>query len=286
MVLTLKIKNKKIRVFKIITTSLFVIACAVTLAACKEASAIVEEQPQEEEKGQETVPSETAETTQEENKEEVAPKIEETQPEFDESMIKNRLFNADVEPWKKEGYPVDSIKDEGELVPLWYLQAWSSDESQIIASGVAAASLRKGIGVTGKEELLLSVAFQNPETKEFYVRDLSFGTDESLQARQDAGGWPAIFLEEYIFINRLNGYMIKLKDFEDIKASLKVGDQIVFGLSIQRDSNITSQIIEEFMSQYFANNKAVYEAMKENGELPELILNPDMIAVNKAEESQ
>jgi len=175
----------------------------------------------------------------------------------------------------------------GGPVPLWYVQDWSGGKGQeIMASGVVTAPLREDIGVIGEKELLLSVAFQDPQTKEFYVRDLSFGTDESLQARQDAGGWPAIFLEDFIFINRLNGYMIKLKDFEDIKASLKVGDQIVFSLLIQWDPDIVPQIIEDFMSQYLANNKVVCEAMKKDGKLPELILSPNMIAVNKAEESR
>ncbi len=292
-----EIVPKRIR-NKIVKTFLKVLGCGAAvsspfiLGACKEAPPPVEEsaEKEQEQSTEEGVEKEDSfsekPSAEEEQKEEVAPKTEETQVEFDESMIKNRLFNADVEPWKKEGYPVDAIKDKGELVPLWYLQEWSSSESQIIASGVVTAPLRKGVGVTGKEELLLSVAFQNPQTKEFYVRDLSFGTDESLQARQDAEGWPTIFLEEYIFLNRLNGYMAKLRNFEDIKASLKVGDQIVFSLLIQWDPDIVPQIIEDFMSQYLANNKAVYEAMRENGEVPELILSPNMIAVNKAEESR
>jgi len=275
------ISNSKMnKTFKIIITILILFTFAVFVTSCKE-EIIEEEEATEEEQKEEVAPK-----TEEEQKEEVAPKTEETQVEFDESMIKNRLFNADVEPWMKEGYPVDLIKEKGELVPLWYLQEWTSSESQIIASGVVTAPLRKGIGVTGKEELLLSVAFQNPQTKEFYVRDLSFGTDESLQARQDAGGWSTIFLEEHIFLNRLNGYMPKLRNFEDIKACLKVGDQIVFSLLIQWDPNIAPQIIEDFMSQYLANNKAVYEAMRKDGKLPELILSPNMIAINKAEESQ
>lgn len=229
---------------------------------------------------------------EEEQKEETPAKTEETQTEFNENMIKNRLIFPEhvayLEPWMKAG----------ESVPLWYVQDWSGGKGQeIMASGIVAGPLRKGIGVTGEEELLLSVAFQNPETKEFYIRDLSFGTNEVLQIAQNRGGWPTIFLENNIYTGGGGSYTMTTKGLKEIEANLKIGDQIVFSLVNKWDSNAPTapdeiknsyeyKVIREFMSMYFENNETIYEAMKENGELPELILNPWIIVINKAEENQ
>jgi len=269
---------KVTKVFKVIITSLLIIAFAMSIISCKEAPAVEEVTGEPEVEEQQT----TTETSLvEEEQKEVIPETEETQIEFNEGMIKNRFVDADnLESWKKAAYPIEFIRESGELVPLWYIPDWSSGEKQIIVSGVIAGPLRKGIGVTDKEESLLSVAFQDPQTKEFYVRDLSFGSDEFFQARQTAGGWPTIFIQDYIFRNGLDTSTAELKNFEDAKACFKEGDQILFSLSLEQDSSIESSIIEEFMSKYFTNNKAVYEAMRENKEPPKLILNPNMIAIN------
>ena len=302
--------NKQIKlakVFRAVISVGMVAPVFVSATACqKEAPAVEEsetalpvekeEQPQpvtqESEADKEEVAMEQEEEAPEETEEstEIAPQAEESQIEFTQDMIKNRLvfpeFMAYLEPWTIAGDPV----------PLWYVQSWCGDSEIIdeyMASGIVAGPTKKAIGVTGKEELLLPIAFQNPETKEFYVRNLSFGTDEFFQVIQNRGGWPIIFLENYSY---MGSYTMTTKRFENIEANFKVGDQIVFSLMNEWDSSLPPvseeiknsyeyKVIDEFMSMYFANNKAVYEAMKKNGELPELILNPWIIAINKAEDN-
>ncbi|MCJ7508433.1 MAG: hypothetical protein MUO85_06840, partial [candidate division Zixibacteria bacterium] len=111
----LKIKKKIINVFKVIITSLLIIAFTVSVISCKE-TPVVEEQVVEEEKGEVTIPSETKkETTQETTTQETTAPTETTPqlieykgmvfplPEGSEFNLQTgELFALEGNPWGLE----------------------------------------------------------------------------------------------------------------------------------------------------------------------------------------
>ena len=139
---------------------------------------------------------------------------------------------------------------------------------------MVAGAARKEIGVSGKEELLLKVAFQNLKANEFYLRDISFGTEEYIRAI-DKWSSPVAFLEDYKYIGGENSWRAANTKFEDFIGNFQEGDQVAFMLAnaydeapfgpypqdiIDADPNL--KINADFMEMYWVNNKSFYEAMK------------------------
>ena len=152
---------------------------------------------------QEIVPP-TTETTKE-TPETTVPK------EFEASMIKNRLvFSASAKTFGA-AHPEATISFEpGAPVPLWYLydeEIIGGKTYSYMASGVIAGEFKREIGETGKEELLLPIAFQKPGSDKFFVRDISFGDSDFFEAREAGpwgtyipGGIATCFLDNYTYL--------------------------------------------------------------------------------------
>jgi len=271
---------KKTSAFKVIIVTLLVIVFAVSVISCKEAPAEISESVEGKADFEEPVIGEKP-------KEEITPETEETQIEFDESMIKNRFVAPEGTPSVKNSRII-----RGEEIPLWYCQEFGEDE--ITVSGIVAGPVRKDIGDTGEEEVLLPVAFQNPETKEFYIRDISFGNDAFFSQLEGYGGFGVIFFKDYIFTVATGGgeYKMTIKKFETIESNFKIGDQVAFNLllALPPGSEGTEQteaykVYKNFMDVYIPNTIAVYKAMKENGELPEVRLFAWTTMLNQAKDN-
>jgi len=234
--------------------------------------------------------------------------------EFEASMIKNRLVFSESARQFNAAHPEAPFEFQpGAELPLWYLHDWSKEGSKVfsfVAAGVITGDLKKEIGETGREELLLPVAFQNPESGEFFVRDLSFGDSEFFETREAGpfgnyevgdyrgGGIPRVFLDNYIYLG-MEGYTMASTSFEELKKNFKVGDQMAFiilveeepGWAVDPNTELPEginpnypEIVEGFMRTYYSNNRSFYEAMKENKELPELKISPWVLILNKTEE--
>jgi len=141
------------------------------------------------------------------------------------------------------------------------------------------------------------------------VRDITFGDTELFEAIEKgawnnylSGGIGTVFLNNYIFIG-MEGYKERSAHFEEIKANLRVGDQIAFSLLTAKDpywSDSTEglegldpdyvknylKIIHNFLDTYYPNNELFYKAMKEKKELPELKIYPWTFYVNKLTDEQ
>ncbi|OQA36278.1 MAG: hypothetical protein BWY53_00577 [Parcubacteria group bacterium ADurb.Bin326] len=221
--------------------------------------------------------------------------------EFEPSMIKHRLtFPAgipkglgDIYEWYKEG----------QLVPMWYVGEYLDNYkgTGFYASGVVAGNFRKEIGESGKEELLLPVAFENYKTGKYYVRDISFGNEEYIQnLDQYDGWWDVRVLEDYEFIGgrKDDGKVLTGLHSNEFFQNYKIGDQVSFAflnkfiiLAMSEaeyfekmETNSFLKINYEFSSKYWANNKVMYEAIKNNEDLPNIKIHPDQYHVNKLEE--
>jgi len=272
-------KIKVNNLFKVITTTLLVITFTLSVMSCKEEAieelaALVEakadfEKPIVEEKPEETTPT-----------------TEETKIEFDETMIKNRFVAPEGIP------PVEKSRIVGgEEVPLWYCQEYI--ENEITVSGIVAGSVRKDIGDTGEEEYLLPVAFQNPGTGKFYVRDMSFGNDAFFSQLEGHGGFPVIFFKDYTFtvVTGGGGYRMTVAKFESIASNFRVGDQIAFNILLDMPGGEEGwdkqseeyKVYKNFMDVYIPNTIAIYKTMKENEELPEVRLFAWTTIVKEAE---
>jgi len=279
----IKKQEKLAKVFKAVISAGIVAPVFVSVSACEKAEPVVEES--ESIQLQETTSPTTTETvvseeqsppedlSAEKEQKEVITEMEESQAEFNESMIKNRLIVA------KGTLPEYPWSIEGEAVPLWYLQEWG--ECQFVASGVVAGPLRRDIGATGEEELLLPVAFQNPVTKKFYIRDISYGNDDFFSQLDSAYAFIRIPLEDYSFtlVIGSGGYLESGGNFEKIKPNLIVGDQVafIFRTTLHPGAEKSPypeayKIYKDFMDVYNLNNISVLQAMKSNKDLPEVKL--------------
>lgn len=277
------LKPKIIKQLKFIITTLLMITFTLSVISCKEAPPVEEPVEETEMEEQQTTTETSLAAEEEQEKEEIPPKTEETQKEFNESMIKNRFVAPKGIP------PVENSRIVGgEPVPLWYCREFG--EGEIMVSGIVAGPVRKGIGDTGEEETLLPVAFQNPETKEFYIRDISFGNDAFFSQLEGYGGFAAIFFKDYTFtvVTGGGGYKETIERFETIESNFKIGDQVAFNilLALPPGSEGTEQteaykVYKNFMDVYIPNSISVYEAMKENKELPEVRLFAWTTMVNK-----
>ena len=210
--------------------------------------------------------------------------------EFSESMIKNRLLIGE------------------EDMPIWYVGELGPENHCTIVSGVVvdepSISESQGDGIYSSKEVTVSIAFQNPTTKEFIIRKLSFPYMPILFNTGVA------YFEKFQFLDEKNGNgfvstdKIHYDDDNDLQQDttgmqmveeLKVGDQIAFGLTTTRErfygylpekeiENIPSQVKEipyfqKIEKEAVKNNKAIVEAMKNNEEIPELTLYTEMFFV-------
>ena len=227
---------KLAKVFKAVISAGLVAPVFVSVSACEKDKPVIEEIEQETiSTTQETTPEITAsvEITIQETTE-TTTEIK----EFEALMIKNRLvFSASAEQFGKT-HP-EAIFDfkPGAPLPLWYLCDWDTKDGKAysyVVSAVVAGEFKKEIGETGKEELLLPVAFQDPTTKKFLVRDITFGDTEFFETVEKgawnndlSGGIATVFLNDYTFIG-MESYETRSAHFEEIKTNLRVGDQIAF----------------------------------------------------------
>lgn len=176
-------------------------------------------------------------------------------------------------------------------MPMWYLEnsgmEWGSGNTEFVVSAVVVGPPKKSIGESNKEELMIPVAFQNPITKDYYVRDLSLGTPEVYQY-----GFGMVDLKNHSFLRPGDSYTAYIIKTENLIERLKTGDQIAFTLLISlkswdekvpSDYKKTSEYktVYEFYTLYLSNNNAVIEAMKQNEELTNEIICPNMFFINK-----
>lgn len=288
------------KVFKAVISAGIIAPVFVSATACeKEAPAVEEsetalpvekeEQPQyvtqESEADKEEEASFEKPPVEEKQKEEIPPKTEEAQIEFTQDMIKNRLtfpeHIKDTEEWFKIGG----------LVPLWLVEDWGPEPGyEYLASGVVAGPLKKEVGLSGEEELLLPIAFQNPETSEFYIRNISFGTDEVINANNNLGGISITFLKNYEYLHGKEGNESYIRKVEDVLSNIKQGEQICFVLNYDYNDVLPEKEMEEnpslktsveFIVMYWENNKAFYEAMRNNDPLPDLEINSGHVFINE-----
>jgi hypothetical protein len=291
-------KQEKIaKVFKAAISSGLVTPVFISAASCaKEQPTAVEETENE---PQQTIPVEVQSETiteeqsppedlsvEEEKKEgfPLLPISEGEQKEFTTEMIKNRLIFSNTI------LASEFLMKPGEPVPLWFVEDFG--EEFFTVSGVVAGPLRIDVGDTGEEELLLPLAFQNPETDEIYIRDVSFGNSDYFSLRESYGGFSTTFLDNYSYEN--SNITFRSAKFEEIMSSFKIGDQFAFDLnlgephlgSIDKDSE-EGKIVNNLFDIYVPNNIAIYEAMKENRELPDLKMSAiNNMMVNKPENNK
>jgi hypothetical protein len=289
-------QGKIAKAFKAVISAGLVAPVFVSLSSCKEAPTVVEEEEQHEEEKPvvESAPATTVtESVPSINKTPpVEKKVEETQTEFNESMIKNRLI---VSEEALEGHREYPWQIGGEEVPLWYLGKYT--ERNFIASGVIAGPFRKDVGATGEEEILVPVAFQNPVSKKFYVRDISYGNDEYFSEADPNRWFFKVIFKDYTY-TLVHGVSVQDRHsggkFEDIESNLKIGDQVAFMFPLETspeleeyaDSGIEPLIIKrDFLNVYIPNNLSIRNAMITDKDLPELKLFPEKTMFSKAKDN-
>ena len=224
-----------------------------------------------------------------ENIDETVNLIQESQQQFSEDMIKNRLtFPEDIQP------SGEWIKPGGE-VPLWLIQELVMEDKKIedyfVISCVVAGEFKTEVGKTGQKEFLLPVAFKNPDTGKFYVRDVSFGTEEFLEAHSIFGGMGSVILDDNTLTANNPEFISTQFDF--IKSNFKIGNQIAFIipksvqiLEVPEDIAQTEEWkkIYETFEAYSENNTAFCNALVEGKDLPEGIIKPSVLFISKAEQ--
>ncbi len=214
-------------------------------------------------------------------------KKEKITEEFNESMIINRLmFPDDAEILEED------MKSE-EKIPLWYIQEYEDEfvKDHFIISGVVAGPFENRIGRSGEKEILLPLAFKNPDTEKFFIRYISFGTSKVHRAQEKSGGGvPAILLHDYYYMGE--EYFIDYVDIEEIKDSFMVGDQVAFLLGRYLESlNVSNEILNseygkvifDFYKRYYPANDTLYNAMIKNEDPPESIYSASVYIVNREE---
>jgi len=163
-----------------------------------------------------------------------------------------------------------------------------------IVSGVVAGPLRKDIGATGEEELLLPVAFQNPVTKKFYIRDISYGTKDFFSQHDSHWTFSRVPFEDYTFtIVRGGEYGMISGEFKDIESNLIIGDQIALSFLTDlprgleeyvNNGDELAKMDKDFLDVYIPNHISVRNAMRsnKNKDLPEVRLFPWTTMFNEA----
>ena len=245
---------------------------------------------------QETTSTTIVETSPPTTEETVPPTTEEITEttveikEFDASMIKKRFifFEGNTAPNEELGII------PGGLVPLWQISEkidLNGDQS-VKVSGIIAGELKRGIGESGKEEILLPIAFQNPETMEFEIVDLSFGSDEYFNTRERIIGWGLVLLDPEKN-ERLNGPDIlhSNRKFEEIKKNIEVGNQIAFFLYTHGKQYPLDELSDDqkFILKYIDDyclkaNQAFVEAMIKKEKLPDVKITTFGVQMIKVEE--
>ncbi|GFP25659.1 hypothetical protein HKBW3S25_01140, partial [Candidatus Hakubella thermalkaliphila] len=232
-------------------------------------------------------PSPLPPATEEEAEKEVATEeevlagpVQEEVKEFTPELIKNRLYDGSRE------------------LPLWLFEEWGHDKTEYIVSGVVVESIKFNQGEL--KEIVVPVAFQNPTTEEFFIRDLSVGASESF-----INGVGMIDLTNWQFLKKSStgdygNYTAYIIDSQSLAGRLRPGDQIAFTLMISEkrleeekkmfpkdwekceEDPYCSKMIKESVP----NNLAIVEAMQENKDLPEVIIYPLQFFVNKEPSSE
>jgi hypothetical protein len=207
-------------------------------------------------------PVETPPPVVEETPEEITEEIKEFTPD----MIKNRLYLM------------------GEELPMWYVREWVEYEE--VVSAVVAGPVKFNQGEL--KEIFVPVAFQNPTTKEFFIRDLSIGASGSPWSE-----FGIVDLTSWQFLTERSSYRAYIIDQQRLIERLYIGDQIAFTLVISLENEIERGIPPECLEDPYCNklieemapnNKAIFEAMQKNKDLPEVIIFPNMFFINKEKE--
>jgi uncharacterized protein (DUF697 family) len=228
--------------------------------------------------------------------------IEEQQKETNQQLTKMVKETRD-EQEIKEFYP-EMIKNRfligEENMPMWYVGELGPKDHCHIVSGIIVSEPiigepEGGSGIYSSREVIVPVAFQNPITKEFTIRNVSF---PYMPIFSNTG---VSYFEKFQFLDKKNGFVstdkIHYNDSNYLQEDttgmqmverLKAGDQVAFGLTITRErfynylpeeeiKKIPSEIKEipyfqRISRETVKNNKAIVEAMKNNEEIPELTL--------------
>lgn len=164
-------------------------------------------------------------------------------------------------------------------MPIWYLMEWGDEE--YVASAVIAGPPKFDQEL---KKILVPVAFQNPKSKEFFVRDLFL-----LGPPLAPFALNTIFLTDWQFPVEWKEWTEFGCNAPELLEYFQPGDQIAFtlvtSLEIWKtipesqktpDWQLDVSITEKFLS----NHLALFEAMKKNKDLPEVVLLPHKFFVN------